>query len=112
MESVYQACLAYELNARGLKAQREVAVPVIYRGVHLDCGSRLDFLVEDQVIVEVKCVDQLAPIHTAQVLTYLRLSQARQVFLFNFNAVTVKEGMKSFLAPGQVGSQLGTAAGS
>ena len=108
MESVYQTCLAYELRERGFQAEREVLLPVTYKGNRLDLGFRLDFLVEEQVIIEVKAVDQLAPIHIAQVLTYLRLSKARQVFLFNFNAVTIKEGMKSFLAPGQIDSHSGT----
>ena len=110
LERVYQSCLAYELRERGLRAEREVAIPVTYKGVRLDCGFRLDFLVEGQFIVEVKSVEDLLPIHTAQVLTYLRLSAARQVFLMNFNAATLKEGLKSFLGSGNLASlQLGNA---
>ena len=104
LEGVYQTCLAYELNERGLRAEREFALPVSYRGNRMDCGFRVDFLVEGDVIVECKSVDKLIPIHTAQVLTYLRLSSARQAFLFNFNALTIKEGMKSFLGSGHLAS--------
>lgn len=107
LESVYQTCLAYELRECGLRAEREVAVPVTYKGNRLDCGFRLDFLVEGQFIVEVKAVEQLTPIHTAQVLTYLRLSAAHQVFLLNFNTATLKEGMKSFLGSGNFASPTG-----
>lgn len=97
MESAYQMCLAYELMQRGLRLQKEVPVPVMFKGIRMECGFRLDFLVDEGVIVEVKSVERLMPIHTAQVLTYLRLTGARQAFLINFNAVTVKEGLKSFL---------------
>jgi GxxExxY protein len=105
LEGVYQSCMAYELRERGLRADREVAVPVTYKGIRLDCGFRLDLLVEGRFIVEVKSVEQLAPIHTAQVLTYLRLSGAHQVFLFNFNAPTLKAGLKSFLGSGNLPSR-------
>ena len=100
MESVYQTCMAYELRQRGLQLQTEVSVPVMFKGIRMDRGFRLDFLVDGDVIVEVKCVERLLPIHTAQVLTYQRLTGARQVFLFNFNEVTLIDGMKSFLGPG------------
>jgi GxxExxY protein len=105
MESVYQTCLAFELRQRGLQLEREVAVPVMFKGVRMECGFRLDLLVNGGVIVEVKCVERLMPIHTAQVLTYLRLTRARQVLLFNFNSITLKDGMKSFLGDGHAPSR-------
>jgi GxxExxY protein len=97
MEGVYQTCLAHELRHRSLQVSREVAVPVMFKGIRMECGFRMDLFVEGCVIVEVKCVDRLTPVHTAQVLTYLRLSGAQQAFLINFNGVTLREGVKSFL---------------
>jgi GxxExxY protein len=94
LESAYEACLAYELSTRGLKAIRQLQLPVVYRGMMLDCGYRIDLLVEDRVVVEVKAVERLDPIHQAQLLTYLRLSNHRVGLLINFNARTVKEGLK------------------
>jgi GxxExxY protein len=101
MEGVYQMCLAHELRQRGLQLEREVAVPVMFKGIRMERGFRLDLLVDGGVIVEVKCVERLMPIHTAQVLTYLRLTGARQAFLINFNEVTLKKGLKSFLGTGK-----------
>jgi GxxExxY protein len=100
MEGVYQMCLAHELRQRGLQPETEVSVPVIFKGIRMERGFRLDFFVNGSVIVEVKCVERLLPIHDAQVLTYLRLTGARQALLFNFNEVTLKDGLKSFLGPG------------
>jgi GxxExxY protein len=100
LESAYQACLVYELRRLGLRVQTEVAVPVRYGEILLDCGYRLDLLVEGAIIVEIKSVDRLIPLHSAQVLTYLRLTDALQVLLMNFNAVTLKAGLKSFLRGG------------
>jgi GxxExxY protein len=97
MENVYKTCLLHELLQRGVQVQREVPVPVLFKGVRMDCGFRLDLLVADAVIVEIKSVDRLMPIHTAQVLTYLRLTGAQQALLLNFNCVTLKEGLRSFL---------------
>ena len=94
LESAYQAALHYELVSRGLRVDKEVELPVIYRNVRLDVGYRLDLLVEDQVIVEIKSVDALAPIHQAQLLSYLRLSGRRLGLLINFNAVLLKDGVK------------------
>lgn len=74
LESAYETCLAFELVERGLKVEQQKPLPVVYREVKLDCGYRLDLLVEEAVIVEVKAVDRLAPIHQAQLLSYLRLS--------------------------------------
>ena len=100
MESVYQTCMAHELRQRGLRLEAEVSVPVMFKGLRMERGFRLDFLVDGDVIVEVKCVERLLPLHTAQVLTYLRLTGARQLLLFNFNEVTLIDGLKSFLGPG------------
>jgi GxxExxY protein len=100
LESTYQTCLVYELARRGMQVVREVAVPVLYKGQRIDCGYRVDLLVESNVIVEVKSVAALLPIHTAQVLTYLRLTGARRALLMNFNGVTLKEGLRSYLGHG------------
>jgi GxxExxY protein len=94
LESAYEACLAFELTDRGLKVEQQVPLPVVYRGVNLECGYRLDFLVEDAVIVEVKAVDDLAPIHEAQVLSYLKLSGLRVGLLINFNVMVLKRGLR------------------
>ena len=100
LESTYHACLVYELRKRGIHVEVEVAVPVVYRGIKLDCGYRLDLLVDGGIIVEIKSVETLLPIHTAQVLTYLRLTDARQALLLNFNELTMMAGVKSFLGSG------------
>jgi len=100
LESAYTTCLAYELLQRKLDFFREAPVPVVYKGERIDCGYRIDLLVEGDVIVEVKSVDALLPIHTAQVLTYLRLTGARRALLLNFNGVTLKEGLRSYLGQG------------
>ena len=100
MESAYQTCLVYELVHRGLQVVRESPVPLVYKGQRIDCGYRIDLLVEGDVIVEVKNVEKLLPIHTAQVLTYLRLTGARRALLLNFNGVTLKEGLRSYLGQG------------
>jgi GxxExxY protein len=94
LESVYEACLAEELTKRGLRVQRQVSVPVIYGDVRIDVGFRLDLLVNDAVVVEIKSIDALASIHTAQVLTYLRFSRVRLGYLINFNIVLLKNGIR------------------
>ena len=92
LESAYEACLAAELGARGIRFQRQVDVPVVYRDVKLDSGYRLDFLVEQELVVEIKSVTRLDPIHTAQVLTYLKLGNYRLALLINFNVKYLREG--------------------
>ena len=94
LESVYEACLAEELRLAGLRVERQVGVPVVYGDARVDVGFRLDLLVEDSVIVEVKAIDALASIHTAQVLTYLRFSGVRLGYLVNFNAVMLKNSLR------------------
>ena len=94
LESAYEACLVWELESKGLRVERQVAVPVVYKGVRLELGYRVDLLVENAVIVELKAVKALEPIHTAQILTYLRLSGVRVGLLLNFNAELLKHGIK------------------
>ena len=93
LESVYEVCLAYELTKRGLEVSRQVALPVIYDGMQLDAGFRLDLLVCNCVIVELKVVELLLAIHKAQLLTYLKLSGYRLGFLINFNVPLIKDGI-------------------
>jgi len=93
LESAYEACLAFELVERGLKIERQKPLPVVYRDVKLDCGYRLDILVEDAVVVEIKAVDQIVPIHKAQLLSYLRLSKCLVGLLINFNVKVLKSGI-------------------
>jgi GxxExxY protein len=94
LESAYEHCLAHELNLRGVKVDRQVSIPVTYEGLQLDVGYRLDMMVEGSVIVEVKTVEALAPIHTAQLLTYLKLTGLRLGLLMNFNVTLFKDGLK------------------
>ena len=93
MESVYEECLCYELSRLGLKFERQVELPVGYKGIKLKCGFRMDMVVEDAVVLELKTVDQLLPIHSAQLLTYLKLSGLRIGLLINFNVVLLKQGI-------------------
>ncbi len=94
LESAYEACLAFELGERGLKVERQKQLPIVYRSVTLDAGYRLDLLVEQSVIVEVKAVDGLEPIHDAQLLSYLKLSGCRVGLLINFNTKLLKKGIR------------------
>lgn len=94
LESIYETCLCYELNKRGLKVLKQVDLPVQYDNLELDSGFRLDLLIEDDVIVELKSVEALLPIHHAQLLTYLKLSNKHVGLLINFNTVHLKDGIK------------------
>lgn len=94
LESVYEVCLGHELNKRGLRVERQVLVPVVYDGMRLDAGFRLDMLVQTEVVVEIKAVEALLPIHEAQVLTYLKLSGHRLGLLINFNVPIIKRGIR------------------
>src|SRR5262245_8292929 len=94
LESAYEACLVYELRKRGVKVEPQVPLPVVYETVCLDCGYRLDLVVEDEVVVELKAVDELVGIHEAQLLTYLKLSGKKVGLLINFNVVHLKNGIK------------------
>ena len=97
LESVYEHCMAEELIAAGRSVERQIAVPVSYREARLDVGFRLDLLVDRKVVVEIKSIDALASIHTAQVLTYLRFSQMRLGYLINFNTVRLKDGFRRLI---------------
>jgi GxxExxY protein len=94
LESAYEACLYYELERRGLPVQREVALPLVYDGVWLDIGYRIDLLVADSVIVEIKAIAALLPIHEAQLLSYLRLSGHGLGLLLNFHVAHMRDGIK------------------
>jgi GxxExxY protein len=94
LEGVYEVCLAYELRERGHIVETELAVPVIYKGIRLEAGLRLDMLVDNCVIIELKAIEKLAPIHEAQVLTYLKLTGHRVGLLINFNSCQIKDGIK------------------
>ena len=97
LESVYEECLCFDLKQLGLAYRRQVPLPVVYRGTQLNCGYRMDIVVETQVILEIKAVEQLLPIHEAQMLTYLRLSGLRVALLMNFNTVALKDGLRRFV---------------
>ena len=94
LESAYEHCLAYELMQRSLSVQRQVGLPIVYGDAKLDAGYRLDLDVDGLVVIEIKSVDALAPIHDAQLLTYLKLSGLRIGLLMNFNVVLLKQGLK------------------
>jgi GxxExxY protein len=94
LESAYEVCLAFELRQMELRVEEQKPLPVIYRDVKLDCGYRLDLVVKDSVVVEIKAIDQLAPIHDAQLLSYLRLSDKRVGLLMNFHVRVLKDGIK------------------
>ncbi len=94
LESAYEACLAYELRQIGLKVEQQKPLPITYKDVKLDCGYRLDLVVEDSVVVEVKAVERLAPIHDAQLLSYLRIAEKRVGLIINFHVRVLKNGLK------------------
>ena len=94
LESAYESCLAYEMLQRGLQFEQQRPLPVIYKEVRLDCGYRLDFLVESAVVVELKAIDALAPIHQAQVISYLKLGGFHLGLLLNFNVRVLKDGIR------------------
>ncbi|MBW1791756.1 MAG: GxxExxY protein [Deltaproteobacteria bacterium] len=98
LESAYEACLAYELLVeRRLAVERQKALPVVYRGVNVDCGYRIDLLVERKVIIELKAVARLVPIHQAQLLSYLKLSGCKVGLLINFNVKILKNGIRRLI---------------
>lgn len=97
LESAYDQCLAYELASRGVGFRRQIPLPVIYKGVSISCGYRVDYIIENEVLVELKAADRLLAIHHAQVLTYLRLLKLRRALLINFNVPRLVDGVKSVL---------------
>jgi len=96
LESAYEACLLFELHRRGLKAARQVELPVVYEGVRIDVGYRLDLLVEGSVVVELKAVEEISPLHKAQIISYLKLGGYKLGLLINFNVLHLKDGITRF----------------
>ena len=97
LESAYEECLARELALRGIRFERQKALPVVYKDVKLECGYRADLLVEERIIVELKSIEGFAPVHEAIVLTYLRLSGCRLGLLVNFNVPILKDGLRRYI---------------
>ncbi len=93
LESAYEHCLCHEFTLRGLEVRRQVDVPVYYKGLRLDCGYKIDFIVENEVVVELKAIDKLLPVHEAQLLAYLRLLRKRVGLLINFNVPVLVQGI-------------------
>ena len=97
LESAYQACLVYELKKKGLKVEVEKGLPLIYEEVRLECGYRIDVLVENRVVIELKTVEAFREVHSAQVLTYLKLSDCKVGLLLNFHTKSLKNGIKRLI---------------
>jgi GxxExxY protein len=97
LESAYEECLAFELNKEGLNFRRQQPTPVVYKDIKLDCGYRIDILLEDSVVLELKVVDEFNPVHEAQMLTYMKFSNKRFGLLINFNVTVLKNGIRRFI---------------
>ena len=97
LESAYQQCLCHELSLNQIRFEIEKPLPVQYKGIRLDCGYRIDMLVEEEIILELKSVEQLLPLHEAQILSYMKLMNKKYGFFINFNVKVLKEGLKSFV---------------
>jgi GxxExxY protein len=97
LESAYEECLSYELRSRGLSVERQKPVPVVYKEVKLECGYRIDLLINDTVVLELKSVDALARVHEAQILTYMRFAKKSIGLLMNFNVTALKNGIKRYV---------------
>jgi GxxExxY protein len=97
LESAYRRCFSYELTTQGIAFKSEVAVPIVYRGTRIECGYRADIVVSEKLLLELKAVDVVLPIHHAQVITYLKLMRLRQGLLLNFNSKRLVDGLESFL---------------
>jgi GxxExxY protein len=93
LESAYQKCLCHELTLRGVTFQTEVPLPIVYKGMTLDCGYRIDLIVEQAIVVELKAIEKILPVHEAQLLTYLKLTRLRVGLLFNFNSEVIRNAM-------------------
>jgi len=93
LESAYEECLCHELHLRGLDFKRQVELPVLYKGLNLDCGYKIDLVVQDEVILELKSVEKLLPVHQAQLLTYMKLANKRVGLLINFNVPLLTQGI-------------------
>jgi len=97
LESAYEECLAYELLNAGLSFERQKSIPIHYKKIAIEYGYRMDFVVEDQVVVELKSIEIISPVHTAQILTYMKLAEKEAGLLINFNVLLLKNGIKRFL---------------
>ncbi len=97
LESTYEECLCHELNSRQINFERQLPIPVVYKNIRLDCGYRLDLLVERAIVIEVKAVDQIMPIHKAQLLSYLKLGGWRTGLIINFNVNLLKSGIRRLM---------------
>ena len=97
LESAYEECLAFELNNAGLIFERQRPVPVIYKNIKLECGYRIDILVENKVVIELKTVDAFNPVHEAQILTYMKFAEKKIGLLINFNVTLLKNGLKRYI---------------
>lgn len=95
LESAYEECLCHELHLRGLNFQRQLDLPVLYKGLKLNCGHKIDIVVQDEVVLELKSVEKLLPVHHAQLLTYLKLADKRVGLLINFNVPLLSQGIVS-----------------
>ncbi|MDP4115468.1 MAG: GxxExxY protein [Bacteroidota bacterium] len=94
LESAYEECLCFELENKGLFIERQKQLPVVYKGIHIDYGYRMDVVVENEVVIELKSVEVLLPVHSAQILTYLKLAEKKVGLLINFNVSVLKDGIK------------------
>ncbi|MGC9364764.1 MAG: GxxExxY protein [Fidelibacterota bacterium] len=97
LESTYEECLVYELQKMGLYTERQKPIPLVYKEIQLECGYRIDILVDNKVIVELKSIDEISPVHEAQILTYLKLAKKEVGLLINFNVKQLKNGLKRFV---------------
>ena len=97
LESVYELCLLHELKSRNIKAENQIEIPLVYKGVELFKEYRIDILVEDEIIIEIKAVENLLPVHEAQIISYLKLADKRLGFLVNFNVPLIKQGFRRFV---------------
>jgi len=97
LESAYEECMVYELVQQGVKVERQKLMPLVYKKIELDYGYRVDLIIENQIIVELKTVDVLLPVHQAQILTYLRFTGIKVGLLINFNVTVLKQGIKRFV---------------
>jgi GxxExxY protein len=96
LESAYEECLSYELKSAGLTIERQVAVPVVYKDIKLECGYRIDILVENAVVIELKAIEAFAPVHEAQILTYMKFANKSIGLLINLNVTLLKNGIKRY----------------
>jgi GxxExxY protein len=97
LESAYEECLSYELMQKGYKIERQKPIPVVYKEIKLECGYRIDILVEDKIVLELKSVDCFNPVHEAQILTYMKFAQKKVGLLINFNVALLKNGIKRYV---------------